>query len=316
MAKTEKNDMLTLSRIVLLDYASESVLSDDVLCEECVAMLDVDGSGDLTPFDARIFLLWYAHYNAYGNYEDEAWAFLDAYYDGEIIIAPVATPSDESDRATSESQAQYNGIDVSRHQGTIDWAAVAADGVEFAMIRAGYGMYASNEPNFVTNMEGAKANGIACGTYWYCTATNATDAVAQANKFLETIAGYQFEYPVCLDIEDSTQMGSSLSNSTRDAIISAFCGVLEDAGYYAIVYSSKSYLENQFSYDVLKNYDCWVAQWNYSPSSGTTYSRTSYGMWQYSDKGTVAGITENVVDLDIAYKDYETIMRSNGLNGY
>ena len=94
-------------------------------------------------------------------------------------------------------------MDVSKYQTNIDWKAVKADGIDFAMIRAGYGKVANQkDPYFEQNMKNAKAAGIACGTYWYSYATTPAEARQEAELFASVIQGYQFEYPVVLDIED------------------------------------------------------------------------------------------------------------------
>ncbi len=347
--ETEKDDFVTLAYLSLCAYAKTNLGYADVLSESDRVMLDVDHDNDVSPTDAFVFLTWYANYQLSGTYSTEAFDFLDTYFDGEMVTAttttttettaetPVATSFETTsstayvdgttstetitttsettvETTTSTTQAEYYGIDVSVWQGAIDWEKVAADGMDFAMIRAGYGFYASNEPNFETNMQGAQENGIACGAYWFCTALNETDAITQAEKFLNTIQGYQFEYPLVLDMETTDQM-TTISTSERDAIVTAFCSVLEDAGYYVAIYSSKSYLETMFSYDTLKNYDVWVAHWTYNSDSRSTYSRTSFGLWQYSDQGSVAGISGDV-DLDMSFKNYLSIMKNNHLNGY
>ncbi len=205
----------------------------------------------------------------------------------------------------------YTGIDVSKWQGEIDWDAVAADGVEFAIIRAGYGSRISNEdPYFDQNVQAAKAAGIACGAYWYSYATTVEAARQEAEVFLQVIDGYQFEYPLVFDIEEDTQ--KALSNSEISAIITAFCEIVEDSDYYICVYSFASLLSSQVDDDVLEKYDIWVA---HIDTDKPAYSKTSYGMWQYSWHGSVDGINGDV-DLDYSYRCYPQIMINAHKNGF
>lgn len=209
------------------------------------------------------------------------------------------------------SKSSYSGIDVSKWQGEIDWEKVADDGVEFAMIRAGYGKWSSNiDAQFAENMEGAHAAGIACGAYWYSYAETAAEAQTEANCFLNAIEGYQFEYPLAFDIEDEIHM--NLTETQISAIIEAFCSVLEDAGYYVCVYSYGWFLSTMVSDTILQTYDVWVA---HTGVSAPSYSKTSYGIWQYSHTSSFEGITGDV-DADYSYKCYPRIMERAGLNGF
>lgn len=202
-------------------------------------------------------------------------------------------------------------MDVSKYQTNIDWKAVKADGIDFAMIRAGYGKVANQkDPYFEQNMKNAKAAGIACGTYWYSYATTPAEAGQEAELFASVIQGYQFEYPVVLDIEDKVQ--TALTKEQVSAVINAFCEVMESKGYYVSLYSYASFLNTYVYQSVLEDYDIWVAHFNVSRPS---YSKTSYGMWQYSNSGNINGINGNV-DLDYSYKCYPDLMTKYHLNGF
>lgn len=206
----------------------------------------------------------------------------------------------------------YKGIDVSKWNGKIDWAKVKKAGVQFAMIRAGYGRYASQkDPFFDTNFDGATKAGVNVGAYWYSYAQTAQQAKQEAETFLSVIGGKKFTYPLALDIEENSvaQLGkASVSN-----IIRAFCEVIEAAGHYVIVYANKNWFVNYIDDDCKKRYDTWLAEWR---SGKPTYTG-DYGIWQYSDKGKVNGISGNV-DMNNAYKDYPTIiagMKSGSSSG-
>ena len=201
--------------------------------------------------------------------------------------------------------AQYKGIDVSKHQGTIDWAKVKAAGVQFAMLRAGYGRYDNQkDEQFEANYKGATAAGIPVGAYHYSYATTAEQAKQEAEVFLGWIKGKNLTYPVAFDIEDKKQ--ANLGVSLISDIIRTFCETVEAAGYYVVVYANKDWLTNRIDADCKSRYDIWLAQWTSEP----TYTG-SFGLWQYSSKGSVDGI-EGRVDMNIAYKDYPAIIAGMG----
>ena len=197
--------------------------------------------------------------------------------------------------------AQYKGIDVSKHNGTIDWAKVKAAGVQFAMLRAGYGRYDNQkDERFEANYKGATAAGIPVGAYHYSYATTAEQAKQEAEVFLGWIKGKTLTYPVAFDIEDKKQ--ANLGVSLISDIIRAFCETVEAAGYYVVVYANKDWLTNRIDADCKSRYDIWLAQWTSEP----TYTG-SFGLWQYSSKRSVDGVSGNV-DMNIAYKDYPSII--------
>lgn len=201
------------------------------------------------------------------------------------------------------------GIDVSKHQGNIDWNKVKASGkANFAILRAGIGT--EKDVKFEEYYQGAKKNNIPVGAYWYSYAVTTAQAVQEANAFLNAVKGKQFEYPLYFDIEEAKQF--ALGKNKCSEIAKAFLATLEQAGYYAGIYASKSHLEDYLTEEVRKRYAVWVAHYGVSQ---TTYSG-QFGMWQYSDKGTVSGIPDNQVDFDACYKDYPTVIKNAGLNGF
>ncbi|HIR53317.1 MAG TPA: peptidoglycan-binding protein [Candidatus Onthovicinus excrementipullorum] len=204
---------------------------------------------------------------------------------------------------------EKRGIDISYAQTSVDWAKVKAAGVEFAMVRAGYGRELSQKDSmFESHYAGAKSVGIPVGTYWYSYAKDVDGAKKEAAACLETIRGKSFEYPVAFDIEDPSQR--DLGKDVITDIAVAFLEEIEKAGYFATLYSSLDWLRNRLDYDRIKRFDIWLAQWR---DAGATYEHP-YGMWQYTSSGSVDGIAGRV-DRDIAYKDYVAIIREAGLNG-
>ncbi|NLJ31477.1 MAG: LysM peptidoglycan-binding domain-containing protein [Clostridiales bacterium] len=203
-----------------------------------------------------------------------------------------------------------NGIDVSHHQGDIDFARVKAAGVKFAMIRAGYGWENQSEQTdrkFYRNYKMATDVGLPCGSYHYSYATTPQEAEKEADFFLNIVKGCKFGYPVAFDMEDKTQ--ANLGRSRLSDIAVAFCDKVEKAGYYVCVYSNLDWIRNRLDMQRLKRFDLWFARYNDKPGY------EGMGMWQYSSSGKVDGIAANV-DMDVAYKDYPSIMKAHGLNGY
>ena len=194
------------------------------------------------------------------------------------------------------------GIDVSEHQGEIDWAAVAADGVEFAMIRAGYrgcsegGLY--EDARFHSNMIGAAQNGIRVGVYFFSQALSVDEAEEEAEFLLNILASCAvtgFDLPVAFDWEPVETADSRTLNVGREVtdFALAFCGKLSDAGYEPAVYSYRYFA--YFNYDLSRLADCplWIGAPGTHPDF---YYR--HAIWQYSDSGTVSGISAPV-DLDL-----------------
>lgn len=207
---------------------------------------------------------------------------------------------------------KYNGIDVSKHQGTINWDQLATDSnVDFVIIRAGYGRYYPSQidAQFETNYQQAKEHNIPVGAYWYSYATTADEVRQEMAAFCKTIQGKSFEFPLYFDQEYEKSI-VALSNETRTEIVTTALKYLEEQGYYAALYCSADWINNKLNYTSLAAYDLWIAQY-----ASSCTSKLPYGMWQYSSKGSVKGISGNV-DMDRCYKDYPTIIKEAGLNGF
>ena len=206
--------------------------------------------------------------------------------------------------------AIFEGVDVSVYQGNIDWNKAKADGIEFAIMRAGYGKYVSQKDKyFDQNMKNAKAAGLPCGVYWFSYALTPEDAIKEADACYEVIKNYKLEYPVSFDMETESQM--KLPKETVAQIIEAFCGRMESYGYYTTLYTYASFLNYKVDDRIFDKYDIWVAHYN---TSKPAFNR-NYGLWQYSCTGSVWGITGNV-DRDYVYLDYERIIKNAHLNGF
>ena len=206
----------------------------------------------------------------------------------------------------------YNGIDVSTHNGNIDWKSVKASGVDYAIIRLGYTGYsrerfsARYDTAFEANISGARAAGLPVGVYWYSQAVNTSEARQEAQKLLAKLRSYSIDLPVFYDYEfagvgdegrlDYAWNSGAVNKAMLTANAEAFCNEIQRAGYDAGIYASKNFLENQIDGASLgRKYNIWLAHYNNS----TPYAG-SYYMWQYSSKGRVRGISGNV-DCNFAY---------------
>lgn len=206
---------------------------------------------------------------------------------------------------------KLKGIDVSHHNGTVDWDKVKADEIDFAILRCGYGRKSvwQIDKQFERNYRECKRVGIPVGVYHYSYAKNADDARLEADFMLELISGKQFEYPVVFDIEDPGQ--EAYSRDVLTEITIAFCEKIEAAGYYISIYSNADWFTNKLDLEKLKTYDKWLAHWTKSPKWDNSFG----GLWQYTDSGRVDGI-KTKVDMNISYRDYPSIIKRAGLNGY
>ena len=201
------------------------------------------------------------------------------------------------------------GIDVSVHNGDIDWQKVKSSGIDFAILRAGYGRELSQkDARFEENYRNAKTAGIPVGAYWYSYAMSEDEARLEADVFLSVIKGKQFEMPVYFDVEEKKQF--DLGKEKVSAIMRAFLERVESAGYFVGLYGSASSLTTHTTDDIKSRYTIWLAHW----AEQTNYSG-AYNIWQYSSEGKVDGISGNV-DLDICTTDFHAIIRNKGLNGF
>ena len=201
------------------------------------------------------------------------------------------------------------GIDVSSHQGAIDWGAVKTD---FSILRAGWSWYQggmTQDQRFLENVKGVREAGLPWGAYLYAYDKTPEAARASARKLGALLSGYQMEYPVAYDFEDPQYQQNTPEQNT--AVCKAFLEELEGQGYYASLYTYANFAKSRLRMEELSRWDFWVAAYQ-SPLTSWT---GSWGMWQYSAAGQVPGIQGNV-DLDLARKDYPAIIRGAGLNGF
>lgn len=194
------------------------------------------------------------------------------------------------------------GIDVSAHQGKINWAQVAASGVDFAIIRAGFrGQTAGaiyEDAYFKTNVAGATANGIKVGIYFYSTAVNENEALEEAAWVVNKISTYRITYPVVYDFEDfGAYRCANVGGAQATSNALTYLSFVQANGYEPMMYANKSDITNKLSRGAFQM-KFWLAHY----TKQTDYSG-NYQMWQYTSKGSVPGIAGNV-DMNIAYFSY------------
>lgn len=192
------------------------------------------------------------------------------------------------------------GIDVSKFQGSIDWNAVKADGITFAIIRCGYRGYGSGalveDSTYRANIRGAINAGLKVGVYFYSQAVDEAEAVEEASMVLSLVSGYSLPLGVYYDTEKvagDTGRADTISAAQRTSCAVAFCETIRNAGYSAGVYSYASWFYNSLNFANISKYNTWIAQ--YRDTLNFSYK---YNIWQYTGSGRVNGISKPV-DMNI-----------------
>ena len=194
------------------------------------------------------------------------------------------------------------GIDISKHNGNIDWNAVKNSGVQYVILRCGYRGSASGvlveDQKFKSNIQGATAAGLKVGIYFFSQAVNEVEAVEEASMTLSLIKNYRITYPVYIDVESANGRADGISKAARTSVINAFCQTIRNSGYTPGLYANKNWLTEKINTGALGGCKIWLAQYVAAP----TYAGR-YEMWQYSSRGSIAGIKGNV-DLNVSYMGY------------
>ena len=198
-------------------------------------------------------------------------------------------------KVKSHYTSPMKGIDISTWQETDDdFVKAKAAGIDFVIIRAGYGNLVSQKDDcFEHNYYAAKAAGMKVGVYWYSYADSAADAVREANACISAIKGKTFDLPIFFDLEESSQFARG--RDFCDSLVTSFCNTMISRGYNAGLYISYSPLMDYISPSVRNSYPLWIAQYyDYCQYTG------NYAIWQYSDQGRVNGFND-YLDMDILY---------------
>lgn len=210
------------------------------------------------------------------------------------------------------SSGIQQGIDVSYHNGTLDWSTIKAAGVDFAILRAAYRGYGTEgtlvrDAKFAEYMQGAMSQGIPVGAYIYSQAITTAEAVQEANYILNIVRGYSLDLPIVFDYEfagvktgrlDSAWSSGMLNKSKMTDIALAFCDTIKNAGYDAMVYANKTFLSKNLDHEVIENagYDVWLAHY----TTNTNYTG-DYKIWQYTSSGRIPGIEGKRFDCNFMY---------------
>lgn len=225
----------------------------------------------------------------------------NTYVDSNFITEESGMVSYQQDGETLTKR----GIDVSKYQGEIDWAAVKEDGVDYAIIRVGIRGYSEGgileDEFFRQNIEGAIANGIPVGVYFFTQALNEEEALEEANFVIEMLQGYELTYPVYLDVEDVKRENcrtNVLTATERTDNAKVFLEAIREAGYQPAIYGNMKTFLLMLDLSALEQYDKWFAGYTLP-----IYYPYEYKMLQYSEKGRVAGINGQV-DVNICFEDY------------
>ncbi len=202
---------------------------------------------------------------------------------------------------------KFLGVDLSEHNPNIDFTKLKNNGIDFVILRAGYGKLISQKDKLFENYYNkAKQAGLKIGCYWYCYAETQQELLVECQVFLEMIKNKQFEYPVFLDIEEQKTF---LIPNLEETVIKGLT-ILENAGYFAGIYCSNYYLDKFFN-NVKNRFVTWVANWNNSPLSVLNRS----GIHQYVVEKNVL-FHDKDLDYNMSNYDYSKPIIELGFNGY
>ena len=213
------------------------------------------------------------------------------------------------------------GVDLSSLNGDVDIEAVKRAGYDFAMLRCGYGsdIRVQDDTQFENNVRKCEAAGIPWGAYLYSYALNTDDAKSEVQHVLRLLKGKRPTLPVAIDMEDgdgykAKHGGMTFQNINNTCKI--FVEGVRAAGYYPMIYTGLEEINNYISSEVLNSCDLWFAQWWKTPQ----YYGSNMGMWQYGgeenfiESNSIPGV--GVIDKDKCYKDYPSIIKNGGYNGW
>lgn len=211
------------------------------------------------------------------------------------------------------------GIDLSVYQKGINLSKAKSEGVNFAILRAGYtgysdGINKAKDTEFEIHYTNAKNNGLGVGAYWFSRATTYENGKTEAEYMYENcLKGKQFEYPIYIDVEDGYYQAKTSKTDIANAI-KGFCEYLENKGYYVGIYANVDWFRNRIDTESLNKYDKWVASWG--------VEKPIYpdgGMWQFggeTNKIRTNKIANMVCDQNYSFKNYPNIIKNAGLNGF
>ena len=232
-----------------------------------------------------------------------------------VSVVPTLPPSGLSAACFGESDGYKTyvsdtvtaklGVDISSHQESVDWDALAASPVDFVILRAGYRGYGDGSVNidsyFAENLAAAKQAGLGVGVYFFSQALTEEEAEEEARTVLAQLTDAQIDYPIYYDwepISSENARTATISATEITACAKRFCETVEQAGYRAGVYFNLDIAQSYYHLIDLKDYEFWLAEYQDIPSYPYTF-----GMWQYTSQGTVSGVSGSV-DMNLCFKSY------------
>lgn len=204
------------------------------------------------------------------------------------------------------------GIDASTYQGEVDWKKVKKAGVNFVMLRVGYGKGRFGEKSctldkrFKKNVEGAVNAGIPIGIYFYSYATTEKQALKEAEFTIKQLDGVPVSFPVAFDVEDDAIVKKT-TRAKRTAMVKIYMDTIAAAGYHPMYYCNQNWYHNYLDADELEGYDFWYARYTNKEPDPDEYP---FSMWQATSTQRINGITENTVDIDFLYQDYSSVIHT------
>ena len=212
------------------------------------------------------------------------------------------------------------GVDIGDHNGSIDFAKLKAAGIKFVMLKVGIGsdIHTQDDKQFEANVRKAEGAGIPWGAWLYSYATCKAEALSEVEHVKRLLKGKKPTMPIALDVEDSayyTRHGC-FNKATITEVVRTFIEGIRKAGYYPMIYTGIYWLAEYIDKSVYMSCDLWIAQWNHT----CQYTGDNLGMWQYGgevnylESNSISGV--GVIDKDICYRDYPTIIKNGGYNGW
>lgn len=218
------------------------------------------------------------------------------------------------------SLANKKGVDISYANGNIDLARVKSAGYAGVMIRCGFGsdIASQDDSQFVSNVNKAEKLGLPWGVYLYSYATNQSEAKSEVAHIVRLLKGRKPTLPVALDVEDSAYYSKygCYNKASLTSIVGTILSGIKEAGYYPALYTGKYWLDTYIDKSVYNKYDIWIAAW----LKQCNYSGSNLGIWQYGgetnliESNSITGV--GVIDKDLFYKDYPTIIKAGGYNNW
>ena len=202
-------------------------------------------------------------------------------------------------------QVSYLGVDLSKYQKKVDFAAIQSEGIDFCMLRVGARGYESGliqeDEKFQEFLAGAESVGMPVGLYFFSQAVTEAEAEEEANYVISKIGEHKITYPIAFDmefIENDNSRIETLTKTEKSNIALAFLKRIEEAGYVGMLYGNKEWLLKRIELHRFDDYDIWLTQEEDTPDYPYMYS-----MWQYTRQGEIYGI-DGYVDLNISFVDY------------